>query len=293
MNRLTKEKRKQVLSLLVEGMSMRAINRVTGVSRNTIASLLIDLAGACIEYQDRTIRNVNARRVQCDEIWSFVGAKQKNVPEDMRGQFGIGDVYTWTCMDSDTKLMIYWQIGPRDEQSADETMHALRNRILEQSVQINTDGLGSYPGAVLRAFGELADHAVIEKSFHSVQTDQRRYSPAEIIRVKKTAISGNPDPKHMTTSHVERQNLTMRMHMRRFTRLTNGFSKSVLHHAAAVAIHFMWYNFAKVHSSLRVTPAMQAGIADHIWELDEIIELLAAAEPKAKSVWSKQRLDAA
>jgi IS1 family transposase len=209
----------------------------------------------------------------CDEIWAFVGAKDKNVPADKRGQFGIGSVWTWTALCADTKLVPSWYVGTRDAGSAHEFMTDLASR-LRHRIQLTSDGHKVYINAVEDAFGADVDYAMLTKVYGAVQENETRYSPAKILSSTTEVIKGNPNPKLISTSYVERQNLTMRMHMRRFTRLTNGFSKKIENHEHAVALHFMHYNFAKVHKTLRATPAMEAGIADHVWSIEEIVGLL-------------------
>ncbi|MGC1107306.1 MAG: IS1 family transposase [Candidatus Acidiferrales bacterium] len=272
MNRLPIAKRVQILGLLVEGNSLRATSRLADVSINTVTKLLVDLGNACARYHNENVVNVRARRVQCDEIWAFVGAKNKNVTPEKQAQ-GWGDVWTWTALDADSKLCVSYRVGSRDGAIAYEFMQDLAFR-LKNRVQLTTDGHRVYLNAVEDAFGSAIDYAMLVKIYGSAPQDDSRYSPAEVIECKPIAITGNPDPNHISTSFVERQNLTMRMGMRRFTRLTNAFSKKVENHAEMVAIHFMHYNFARIHKTLRVTPAMAAGISDHVWSLEEIIRLL-------------------
>lgn len=279
MNRLSNVKRAQVVAALVDGVGINATSRMTDVSKPTILKLLAELGAVCAAYQDRTIRNIRARRVQVDEIWQFVYAKAKNVPADKRDTFGYGDVWTWVAIDADTKLVPSWRIGPRDAGTAYELMQDLAGR-LRNRVQITTDGHKPYLAAVEDAFGADVDYAMLQKLYGS-NPDETRYSPSKIIGVRSEVIRGEPNPKHISTSFVERQNLTMRMSMRRFTRLTNAFSKKLENHAAAVALHYMHYNFARIHKTLRVTPAMQAGLADHEWTLEEIVGLLDRSEAVA------------
>ncbi len=284
MNQLSVERRAAVIRCLSEGNSIRATSRLTGASRTTVLSLLVDLGDLCRVYQDHVLRNLKVQRVQCDEIWSFVGAKQKQVNAGARGD---GDVYTWTAMDADSKLMIAWLVGRRSPQAANEFIRDLHGRLATR-VQITTDGYPHYAMAVERAFGWAgADFAQLMKVYAaSSQEDSnataRRYSPGVCIGADKQWIMGNPDMDHVSTSYVERSNLTMRMGMRRFTRLTNGFSKKVENHAYAVDIHMMHYNFCRPHLTLTkshphrypTTPAMAAGIADHVWTLEEVCALL-------------------
>jgi IS1 family transposase len=275
MNKLTAEKRAQVVGCLVEGMSIRATVRITGVAKNTITKLGLELGKACREYQDKVFHDLPCKNIQCDEIWSFCYAKEKNVPQDHKGDFGYGDVYTWTAIDADTKLIPSFLVGRRDAQYAQVFMLDLESR-LKNRVQLTTDGHKAYLTAVEEAFAGEIDYAMLVKTYGSPQstTDQRRYSPADCTGIEKLPICGKPDKKNISTSYVERQNLTMRMSMRRFTRLTNGFSKKIKNLAAAVSLYFMYYNFCRIHQTLRVTPAMEAGITDHVWPLEEIVNLL-------------------
>jgi IS1 family transposase len=268
MNRLPLETRAKIIGMLVEGNSLRATSRLCDVSINTVTKLLVDVAAAAMEYHDKHVRNVQVRRLQCDEIWCFVGAKAKNVTPEQK-QAGWGDVWTWTGIDADTKLCVGYLVGGRDAGWAREFMDDCASRIRGR-VQITTDGHKAYLQAVEGAFGGDADFATLQKIYGAPLENHTRYSPATCIGCDMKVVSGNPDPKHVSTSYVERQNLTMRMGMRRFTRLTNGFSKKIENHIAAVAIHFIHYNFARIHKTLRITPAMAAGISDHVWSLEEI-----------------------
>ncbi len=273
MNRLPKAKQAQIVSALVEGVSIRATCRMFDVSKNTVTKLLVDLGAVCKEYQDHAMRGLKCRRLQVDEIWSFCYAKQKNVPQGMKGQFGVGDVWTWTAIDADTKLIPSWYVGLRNAGDAEVFLADLASRLVDRP-QITSDGLKVYLDAVEGAFGQDVDYAMLVKIYGSDPEGQRRYSPAVCTGAEKTVITGAPDPKHVSTSYVERQNLSMRMGMRRFTRLTNGFSKKVQNHEAAISLYFLHYNFVRIHQTLRVTPAMQAGIADHAWTVEELIDLL-------------------
>lgn len=273
MNRLDPARRAQVIRCLVEGNSIRSTVRMTGVAKNTVVKLLVELGAACAEYQNKAMRNLKCKRIQCDEIWSYIGAKDKNIPTDKQGQFGIGSVWTWTAIDADTKLIASWLVGTRDAGTATEFMQDLAGRLANR-VQLTTDGHKAYLTAVEDAFGADIDYSMLVKIYGNNSEGDKRYSPAECLGCKKEAISGNPDPKHISTSYVERQNLTMRMSMRRFTRLTNGFSKKVENHVAALAVYFMYYNFARIHQTLRVTPAMAAGVADRLWDVSDIVALL-------------------
>lgn len=273
MNRLTTAKRVAVVAALVEGNSIRSTVRMTGVAKNTIAKLLVELGEACARYQDETLRNLSCRRLQCDEIWSFVGAKDKNVPAEKQGQFGMGSVWTWTCIDAETKLIPAWLVSTRDAGAAYEFMQDVAARMTHR-VQLTTDGHKPYLAAVEDAFGADIDYATLTKIYGVDPAGERRYSPPVCLGCESKVVQGAPDPKHVSTSYVERQNLTMRMSMRRFTRLTNAFSKKLENHTAAVALYFMWYNFGRIHQTLRVTPAMAAGVSAHVWTVEEIVGLL-------------------
>lgn len=272
MNRLPLARRAQLLGMLVEGNSLRSAARIGDASLNTVTKLLVDVGNACAAYQFDALRNLSTKRVQVDEIWSFVYAKAKNVPQERRGQFGFGDVWTFTAIDADSKLCVSWLLGPRDGATATEFMQDVASR-LSNRIQLSTDGHVMYLDAVEDAFGASVDYAMIQKIYASDPKDERRYSPAVCIGCKKMRVQGDPDPKHVSTSYVERQNLTMRMSMRRFTRLTNAFSKKLENHSAALGLYFMHYNFARIHKTLRVTPAMAAGVSDHLWSLEEIAGL--------------------
>lgn len=273
MNTLSKERRAHVVAALVEGNSIRATCRMTGVAKGTVLNLLVDLGHACEEFHRRTVVNIRSKRIQCDEIWCFVYAKERNVPEAMRGLPGVGDVWTWTALDGDSKLALSWLVGERDAGYAAEFMNDVASRVATR-VQLTTDGLRAYLEAVEGPFGANIDYAQLVKLYGEAPDAEKRYSPPQCIGSERRRVEGNPDPRHISTSFVEWQNLTMRMSMRRFTRLTNAFSKKVENLEAAVALHFVWYNFGRVHQTLRVTPAMEAGIADHIWTVDEIVGLL-------------------
>lgn len=273
MNKLTTDERAKVVACLVEGNSLRSTTRMTGVHRTTIQKLLVELGAACSIYQDKVFRALSLKRIQCDEIWSFVGCKQKNVTEDNK-ENGWGDVWTWTAIDADTKLVPCWFVGTRDAGAAYHFISDLRSR-LRTRTQLTTDGHKAYVQAVEDAFGSEVDYAMLIKIYGKTpEGSEVRYSPAQCMGAKKTVISGQPEFKHVSTSFAERANLTMRMSMRRFTRLTNGFSKKLENHEAAVALHFMHYNFCRIHQTLRATPAMAAGVSDHVWSLEELIGLL-------------------
>jgi IS1 family transposase len=273
MNKLSPAKRAAIVSALVEGNSIRATCRMTDTAKGTVLKLLVDLGRACESYQRDVLVNLPCKRIQCDEIWSFVGCKQKNVPEEKRQRAGLGDIWTWTALDADTKLMVSWFVGGRDLAFAEVFMRDVASRLANR-VQLTTDGHVAYLTAVVEAFGKEIDYAQLVKVYGPSPEGERRYSPAGFVGAETRVIFGNPDSKHISTSYVERQNLTMRMSLRRFTRLTNAFSKKVENLEAAVALHFMHYNFCRIHQTLRVTPAMAAGISNHVWELSEIVALL-------------------
>ncbi len=276
MNKLSIEKRVQILNMLCEGSSMRSISRVADVSINTVTKLLVDAGTACSEYQDKHLRNLPCRRIQCDEIWSFCYAKEKNVPEDLKGTLGLGDVWTFTAICAESKLIPTWKVGSRDLETAKDFIDDLANR-LNKRVQLTTDGHKVYVEAVESAFGKNVDYAMLIKLYGSEgqgKEAEKKYSPAECTGSIRHTIQGKPDKKHISTSYVERANLTMRMSMRRFTRLTNAFSKKVENHCHALALYFMWYNFVRIHKSLSVTPAMEAGVTDHLWDMEEIVNLI-------------------
>ena len=290
MNSLDNKKRVQVVAALVEGNSIRATSRMTGVAQNTIFKLLADLGMACAEYQDKAFRNLTCKKIQCDEIWSFVGAKAKNVPEDRRDEFGYGDVWTWVSMDAETKLVPCWLVGPRNSEAAHEFISDLAGR-LANKVQLTTDGHKPYLEAVESAFGGEVDYAQLVKIYGASPSkqDQIKYSPADCIGAKKVVVTGNPKGSDVSTSFIERQNLTMRMSMRRFTRLTNGFSKKIENHAHAIALHYMYYNFVRIHRSLRCTPAMEAGVTSRLWSIEDIVALLdVPKEPVKRGPYKKK-----
>jgi len=274
MNRLNIEERAKILGCLVEGNSIRATCRMTGAAKGTVIKLLAEVGTACKAYHDAVKRNLPCKRIQCDEIWSFRYAKEKNVPAEHRGAFGFGDVYTWTALCADTKLIASYRVDRRDEQAAYGFIHDLAGRLANR-VQLTTDGHKAYIVAVEDAFGGDVDYGMLVKLYGAPQGEgnERRYSPSECCGTRKRRIIGKPDYKNLSTSFVERCNLTMRMSMRRFTRLTNAFSKKVENLDHAVALHFMFYNFGRIHQTLRVTPAMEAGLADHVWSLEEIAAL--------------------
>ena len=281
MNMLSRDKRILIIRCLVEGMSVRATARTADVSKNTVARLLTLVGKVCWEYQAEALHELPCTRIQVDEIWSFIYAKEKNVPRAKSAPPEAGDVWTWTAMCADTKLVPSWVIGDRSGETAMEFMDDLRPRLANR-VQLTSDGHKAYLEAVEGAFGGDVDYAQLVKLYGSQEGkgDEKRYSPAKCTGIRKTKIEGSPDPADISTSYVERQNLTMRMSMRRFTRLTNAFSKKIENHAHAVALHFMYYNFCRIHSTLKITPAMAAGVTTRLWEIGDIVDLIEAVEPK-------------
>ena len=275
MNRLPVSKRAAVLRCLVEGSSIRSTVRITGVAKDTVSRLLIDAGRVCADYQDRTLRNLRCKRPQLDEIWSFVYAKQKNVPTAKAAPEGAGDIWTWVAIDAETKLVPSWLVGNRDGETAKAFVADLASRLAAR-VQITSDGLKLYVDAVEDAFGADVDCAMLVKLYGDAPEGQKRHSPAECVGCTRALVTGKPDPAHVSTSFAERQNLTMRMQMRRFTRLTNGFSRKVANHEAMVASHFMVYNFVRTHQTLGVTPAMAGGVTDRLWEIEDATKLLRA-----------------
>jgi IS1 family transposase len=273
MNKLDPKKQAQVVSALVEGNSIRATVRMTGVAKNTIVKLLVELGAACSDYLDKHLVNLNCQRVQVDEIWSFCYAKAKNVtPEIAAKNPFAGDVWTWVAMDADTKLIPSWIVGPRDGVTARIFVNDLAKRLTNR-IQLTSGGLSVYLAAVEKAFHGHVDYAMLQKIYADTSEGQKRYSPAECIGCETQVIDGAPDPKFISTSYVERQNLTMRISMRRFTRLTNAFSKKIENHVAMVALHAMHYNFVRIHQTLRVTPAMAAGVTDRLWSIQDLVAL--------------------
>lgn len=290
MNKLPLAKRVHILSMLCEGSSMRSISRVTDVSINTVTKLLVDAGETCLALHDELVRGVRASRIQCDEIWSFCYAKEKNVERAKAATEDAGDVWTWTALDADTKLIVSYFVGDRSGQSAIVLMDDLCGRLANR-VQLTTDGHKAYLEAVEGAFGGDVDFAQIIKLYGDVpEAHKGRYSPAECTGVKKNRVEGNPDLKHVSTSYVERQNLTMRMSMRRFTRLTNAFSKKLDNHIHALALYFMFYNFIRIHKTLKVTPAMAARVTDRLWSMEDIAAAIdARAEaPKKRGPYKKR-----
>ncbi|HTZ97606.1 MAG TPA: IS1 family transposase [Terriglobales bacterium] len=287
MNNLTNEERIRVVTALVEGNSIRSTSRMTGVARNTVTKLLVDLGRACMKFHDQHVRNVRVRRLQCDEIWAYVGAQAKNVSADKK-EIGWGDVWTWVGIDADTRLVVSYLIGGRGADWAMDFMKDAASRV-HGRVQITTDGHKAYLVAVEDAFGADVDYAQLEKIYGASLENQTRCSPAVCIGCDMKTVSGNPDPKHVSTSYVERQNPTMRMHMRRFTCLTNAFSKKIDNHAYAVALHFMYCNYVRIHQTLRVTPALEAGLTDHVWSLEELVALCDGMQQSKKRGPYKKR----
>lgn len=278
---LDRQARAQIIHLLCEGNSIRSVTRLTGTSKNTVIKLLIDAGKACMAFHDANVRDVKSKRVQVDEIWSFTYAKQKNVARAVAAPDGAGDTWTWTAIDADSKMILSYFVGGRDGECAMWFVDDLRSRLAGR-IQLTSDGHKAYLEAVEGAFGGDIDYAILHKVYGaSHESAKGRYSPAECIGIEKKRIEGEPDPKHVSTSYVERSNLTMRMHMRRFTRLTNGFSKKVENHAYAVALHMMYYNFVKLHSKLRMSPAMAAGVSTKLWEIGDIVGLVEAQEATA------------
>lgn len=276
MNKLPLHKRTQIINLLVEGNSLRATSRIADVSINTVTKLLVDVGRACEKFHHEKVVGITAKRIQADEIWSFVYAKQKNVPDGMEEV--AGDVWTWTAIDADSKLIVSWAVGGRDIDTACDFMRDVASRV-KNRMQLTTDGLHAYLEAVTDSFGSQIDFAQLVKVYGAStgsNKTERKYSPAECIGCDKNIVSGNPDPEHISTSYVERQNLTMRMHMRRFTRLTNAFSKKLENHCHAIALHFVYYNFVKIHKTLRVPPAMEVGLIKRLMTIEDIVKL---AEP--------------
>jgi IS1 family transposase len=279
MNRLSVAGRATILGMLVAGNSLRSCSRLADVSLNTVTKLLVDLGTACEKFHDEHVRNVHVRRLQADEIWCFIGAKTKNVAPAKKAE-GWGDVWTWTGLDADTKLCVGYLVGGRDGGWAKEFMQDCARRI-KGRMQITTDGHKAYFEAVEDAFGADIDYAQLQKIYGAPSdAEMRRYSPTKCIGADMKTVSGDPDPKDVSTSYVERHNLTMQMGMRRFTRLTNGFSKKIENHIAIVAIHAVYYDFARIHETLRITPAMAAGLSDHVWSLEEIVLMAESYMPK-------------
>src|SRR3712207_987483 len=273
MNKLPTDLRAQILGMMAEGVSIRAIGRLTGVSKNTVAKLLRAAGEAFSAYMDRELRDLRCKRLQLDEIWAFVYAKQKNVPTAKAAPEQAGDIWTWVAIDADTKLVASYCVGNRDAATANAFVSDLAGRLAGRA-QVTSDGLRLYVDAVERAFGADVDYAMLVKLYGESPEAEKRYSPAECVGCKRAAVTGSPDPAHVSTSYAERQNLSMRMGSRRLTRLTNAFSKKAENHAHAMSIYFMHYNFVRIHQTLRVTPAMAAGVTPKLWELADMVRVL-------------------
>lgn len=287
MNTLPTNKKVQIVKLLVEGNSIRSTSRIAEVSKDTVVKLLVEIGKACAKFHDETVRGVNSQKVQADEIWSFCYSKEKNKPQDVEGA---GDVWTWTAIDADSKLVVSWYVGEREPQDAQTFMLDLASRV-KNRIQLTTDGFKPYLDAVYNAFDINVDYSQLIKEYgvaEGTSNQERKYSPNVCTGCKTKWVSGDPDPIHISTSFVERQNLTMRMSMRRFTRLTNAFSKKIENHCHAIALHFVYYNFAKVHGTLRVTPAMQAGLTKKPMSVEEIVKLIPEAAPKKRGPYKKK-----
>lgn len=283
MNKLDHETRARILHLLCEGQSIRAITRLTGASKNTVAKLLVDAGLACAAYQDRVLRNLPCKKVQVDEIWAFVYAKRGNVKHAKKAPIDAGDVWTWTALCADIKLLCSIYVGDRSVRSSIEFLTDLKERVANR-FQLTSDSWVGYGTAVDEVFGREVDYGVIQKTYSQPSiTEARRYSPARFVSCARELVKGDPKIEHVSTSYVERQNLTMRMHMRRFTRLTNAFSKKIENHFCAVALHAMYYNFVRIHKTLRVTPAMAAGVTAKVWEMADLVEMLEAFEARREA----------
>lgn len=288
MNRMDTKRRAAIVAALVEGVGIRSTCRMTGASKGAVIKLITDLGPVCAAYMDESFHNLPCKCLELDEIWAFVHAKKKNVPASKRGVFGYGDVWTFTAIDAATKLIPSYMVGLRDLGTATEFCQDLASRLAGR-VQITSDGLNVYVTAILDAFQGDVDYAILQKIYGGGPTDsEHRYSPAVCIGAEKRCVQGNPDPKRVSTSYVERANLSMRMGLRRYTRLTNGHSKKLENHCAALAIYFMHYNFARYHSTIRCSPAMAAGVDAHLWSVEEIVELLPEPESKPRGPYKKR-----
>ena len=288
MNYLIKEKQIQIIAALTEGVGINAVSRMTGVSKNTVLKLLADLGAACAEYQDRAFRNLTCKKIQVDELWSFLGAKAKNATPEQKEALGWGDVWTWVSIDADTKLVPCWHVGSRNPTAANAFIQDLSERLANR-VQLTSDGYHFYLEAVEKAFGSEIDYAMLVKIYGpGGKKDQTQYSPSECIGCKKQKVVGKPKAKDVSTSFIERQNLTLRMSNRRFTRLTNSFSRKLENHIAAISLHYMVYNFVKIHSSLRCTPAMAAGVTSKLWDIADVVALLPESVAKKRGVYKKR-----
>ena len=273
MKQLTREQRASIIRCLVDGVSVRATCRITGFSKDAVQKLTKDLGEAVLEFHDNVVREVSAMRIQCDEIWCFCYSKDKNVPDSMKDKPGVGSIWTWTAMDADTKLIISWKLGARDATTGYEFMDDVYHRLAHRC-QMTTDGHKVYLEAIEQTFGCNIDYAMLVKIYGEDKTDDTRYSPGKCMGTKKQTIMGNPDEDHISTSYAERQNLNIRMQNRRYTRLTNAFSKKAEMLAYSVAITFFYHNWVRIHQSLRMTPAMKAGLADRKWSIEDMVDLL-------------------
>jgi IS1 family transposase len=290
MNKLDIATRAKIVHMLVEGSSLRSISRVADVSINTVTKLLVDAGTVAAAYHDQNVRGLQSKRVQCDEIWSFCYAKQKNVAAAKAAPDEAGDVWTWTAIDADSKLMVSWHVGDRTVEDATWLLEDVQARI-KTRIQLTSDGLGSYPPAVAAVFGIDVDFAQLVKIYGAEGgvTPERRYSPATCLGATKNPVEGRPDPDYISTSYVERQNLNMRMGMRRFTRLTNAFSKKIENHSHSLALYFLYYNFVRIHKSLKVTPAMAAGVTDRLWSVEDIVALIDARDVRKREAHIRAR----
>jgi IS1 family transposase len=277
MNKLPVSSRVAILKALTEGCSLRSTARMTGAAYMSVVKLLVDAGRACAEYQHNVMRNLTCKRLELDEIWSFVAMKDKNIPEERAGEMGIGSIWTWTAIDAETKLVPSWLVGLRDGEHARAFICDLAGRMANR-VQITTDGLKAYLEAMEAGFGGEVDYAILHKIYGTERAGEARYSPAQCIGCDKKGITGSPDPEFVSTSFVERQNLTMRMRNRRLTRLTNAFSKKIENHEHAMALYFFAYNFLFRHRTLRMPPALKAGVTDHLWSYEELVDLIDRAE---------------
>lgn len=277
MNRLDAKTREQVINCLIEGCSIRSTVRMTSISKKCVMRLLVEAGSVAADYQSRVFRNLSCRRIQVDEMWAFVGAKQKNLTPENIVRGAVGDIWLWSAVDADTKLVPAWMLGDRNAPTARMFMIDLANR-LNNRVQLTSDAHGAYLRAVEGAFGHDIDYAQLQKLYGETSESEKRYSPAQCIGCKRQEMIGYPDPKHISTSFVERHNLSIRMTNRRYTRLTNAFSKKIENHSAAIALGYFAYNFIKIHRTLRVTPAMAAGVTDRLWEVSDLVALIEAEE---------------
>ena len=293
MNRLARKKRVQILHMLCEGSSIRSISRITGTAKNTVMKLLVDAGQVCSFYQDEVLSKLRTRRIQLDEIWSFCYAKKKNVGAAKAAPEGAGDVWTWTALDADSRLLITWLVGTRSHECAIAFLEDLAARVPRKGLQLSSDAYAAYEGVVDQVFGPAIHYGQLVKVFDATSAGHiDKNSPAPDNWIQKTIISGNPDKDHISTSYVERHNLTMRTNIRRFTRRTIAFSKKVENHANAVSLHAMYYNFCKIHGTLQVTPAMEAGVTKKLWNVEDIVKLIEETEeaerPKTRRPYKKK-----